>query len=44
MSGPIFFAIFLTVLAIAGAFGLTADSREGGEWSPTEDGRRRAQL
>jgi hypothetical protein len=40
MSGLLFLAAFFVALAVAGAFGLTADSREGGDWSPTHDGRR----
>lgn len=36
----IVFLIFLLLLALASAAGLTADSREGGDWSPTLDGRR----
>jgi hypothetical protein len=32
--------VFFGILALAGALGWTADSREGGDWSPTQDGLR----
>jgi hypothetical protein len=40
MSGFVFLAVFFGILALAGALGWTADSREGGDWSPTQDGLR----
>jgi hypothetical protein len=33
--------VFLALLAAASAAGLTADSRDGADWTPTVDGRRR---
>jgi hypothetical protein len=36
----IVFLIFLLLLVFASAAGLTYDSREGGDWSPTSEGRR----
>jgi hypothetical protein len=29
---------FFVLLAVASALGLTADSRDGADWSPTDDG------
>lgn len=40
MSGLIFVGAFLVLLTVLSALGLTADSREAGDWSPSEDGRR----
>jgi hypothetical protein len=40
MSGFLFLVVFFGVLALASALGWTADSREGGDWSPTVDGLR----
>jgi hypothetical protein len=40
MSGLFFLIAFFVVLAVAGALGWTADSREGGDWSPSDDGQR----
>lgn len=34
------FVVFLLVLGLATALGLTADSREFGDWAPTDDGMR----
>lgn len=31
---------FLVALAVASAFGLTADTRDSADWKPTEEGRR----
>ncbi|WP_432908511.1 hypothetical protein ACQP1S_29860 [Micromonospora matsumotoense] len=31
---------FLLALAVASAFGLTADTRDSADWKPTEEGRR----
>jgi len=36
----LFVLLFFVVLAIAGAFGLVADSRDFADWSPTNDGFR----
>jgi hypothetical protein len=36
----IVFLVFLLLLVLASAAGLTADSREGGDWAPTSEGRR----
>ena len=33
-------ALFFVLLAAASAFGLTADTRDGADWRPTEDGFR----
>ncbi|WBB71184.1 hypothetical protein [Micromonospora sp. WMMD812] len=32
--------LFLVLLAVASATGLTADSRDSADWKPTDDGRR----
>jgi hypothetical protein len=32
--------LFLVLVAAASAAGLTADSRDGGDWAPTVDGLR----
>jgi hypothetical protein len=32
--------LFLVLLAVASAAGLTADSRDGADWAATVDGRR----
>lgn len=32
--------LFLVVLAVASAFGLTTDTRDSADWKPTEEGRR----
>ncbi|MEU8260971.1 hypothetical protein AB0C02_10170 [Micromonospora sp. NPDC048999] len=32
--------LFLLVLAVAGAVGLTVDTRDSADWKPTDDGRR----
>jgi hypothetical protein len=42
MSGLLFLAVFFGILVVASAFGWTADTREGGDWSPSDDGRRSA--
>jgi hypothetical protein len=42
MSGLLFLAAFFVVLTVAAALGWTADSREYGDWSPSEEGRRSA--
>jgi len=34
------FVVFVLLLGLAGALRLTADSREAGDWAPTEDGLR----
>lgn len=44
MSGLVFLVVFFVLLAVASALGWTADSREGGDWSPSEDGRRCAHI
>ena len=44
MSGLLFLGIFFGVLVVASAFGWTADTREGGDWSPSNDGRRCARC
>jgi hypothetical protein len=31
---------FLLLLALAGAAGLTKDTRDSADWKPTDDGRR----
>jgi len=36
------FALFLLLLVTASIFGWVADSREGGDWSPTADGLRQS--
>ncbi|TDC37778.1 hypothetical protein E1211_09260 [Micromonospora sp. 15K316] len=36
----LFLVLFLIVLAVAGATGVTADSRDSADWKPTEAGRR----
>ncbi|MBM0238936.1 hypothetical protein JNW88_20580 [Micromonospora sp. ATA32] len=32
--------LFLLLLTVASAFGLTADSRDSADWKPTIEGRR----
>jgi hypothetical protein len=32
--------LFFVLIALAGAFGLTADSRDSADWKPTVDGTR----
>jgi hypothetical protein len=32
--------VFLVLLAVASAAGLTTDSRDGADWTPSVDGRR----
>ena len=32
--------IFLVLIALASAFGLTADSRDSADWKPSHDGLR----
>lgn len=44
MAGSIFVGAFLLLVALAGALGWTADSRERGDWSPSEEGRRVARC
>ncbi|WP_433394499.1 hypothetical protein [Micromonospora sp. KLBMP9576] len=34
------FVLFLVVLAVASAAGITTDSRDSADWKPSEDGRR----
>jgi hypothetical protein len=36
----LFVLLFFVVLALAGVFGLVADSRDFADWSPTNDGFR----
>jgi hypothetical protein len=36
----LFFAVLLTVLTIATLVGWTADSRDGADWQPTNNGMR----
>jgi hypothetical protein len=33
--------LFIVLLAVATAAGLTTDSRDGADWAPTVDGARR---
>ena len=40
MSGLIFLAVFFGLIGLAALLGLTVDSREPGDWSPSRDGRR----
>jgi hypothetical protein len=35
---------FFLAVAVAGAFGWTADSRDSADWQPSEDGRRAPSL
>ena len=44
MSGLLFLLIFFALLGAASAVGLTADSRERGDWSPSDQGRRCTQV
>jgi hypothetical protein len=44
MSGLLFLLIFFALLGAASAVGLTADSRERGDWSPSDEGRRCSQV
>jgi hypothetical protein len=32
--------LFFAVIALMGAFGVTADSRDSADWKPTDDGTR----
>jgi hypothetical protein len=36
----LFLLLFFLMLALASAFGWTADSRDSADWAPTLDGRR----
>ena len=38
----LFIAAFILFVAVAGAFGWVADSRDGADWSPSDDGFRRS--
>jgi hypothetical protein len=36
----LFILVFILLLALASAFGLTTDSRDSADWKPTDGGRR----
>jgi hypothetical protein len=36
----LFFLVFVLLLALASALGLSVDSRDSADWKPTVDGRR----
>jgi hypothetical protein len=36
--------VFISLLGLASALGLTTDSRDSADWKPTDDGQRAARL